>query len=71
MSDCFDHMLDAFESLEMSESGYGGYTHSYKPKRSTCKFCGTGRLEWRELSDLGWRLCNIDTGKAHKCKGGV
>ena len=66
MSDCFDHEADAWDSYDR-EYNEGYPSLEYKPKRNSCKYCGTTGLEWRELSDLGWRLCDTKTGHAHNC----
>jgi hypothetical protein len=59
MSDIFDHLNDAFDSLD--------YMDEFPVIRSViCKHCGTRDLHWLE-TDLGWRLYD-DNNKMHACR---
>jgi len=65
MSDCWDHMVDAYESADhgydYNHEGSGG---GYPPKPPTCSNCGKNGLSWG-IYGQGYRL--FEHGKLHVC----
>ncbi len=71
MSDCFDHMMDAYDDAYNRGDGYHEDEDNYHNrrtynKRKHCAYCGKQNLEWSNTTD-GWRLRDSNTGEIHKC----
>jgi hypothetical protein len=73
MSDCFDHMADAYEDLLFGRTfDEGTEGNAWRKRRlpisRTCKFCGAQYLQWHKNNAGRWVLCKAGTGIAHECK---
>lgn len=68
MSDCFDHMQDAWDDLLFGASSqtYGG--EGYAPRPPRCKFCGSTDVRWRQQTGK-WVLFSLQPGIEHRCRG--
>ena len=67
MSDTFDHLYDAMESMEQAYLwGEIEPTESSEPNQKRCNYCGTFPLYWGNTQD-GWRLFTKSDEK-HICK---
>ncbi len=68
MSDCFDHMADAWDDCLFGATHYDlHYDSSNRAPRDThvrCRYCG-GSAWWRYKD--GWKLYNVD-GAQHLCR---
>jgi hypothetical protein len=63
MSDDFDHMGDAYDSLlfdldDDEDEDESPVKYSRGKRRMTCKFCGMGGLHWATNRSGGWQLKN-------------
>ncbi len=70
MSDCFDHAADAYDDLCFGRTADEGYSYRIRTRQAesigtTCRFCGTPYLRWRQVSGR-WAL--YDGSKAHSCE---
>lgn len=66
MSDCFDHMADAYDDLLTGRTSEGdSYRYrSGEPFGKTCKYCGTPYLHWLQKDG---RWCLTKNGAVHVC----
>ncbi len=59
VSDCFDHMTDAWDDCLFGATAHGYRGEGYAPRSPRCKFCGSTDVKWR-LLESGWRLYNTE-----------
>ncbi len=58
MSDCFDHMNDAYDDTLFYATSSGLHVDGssyYKSTNKVCKYCGVGGLTWGTFKNK-WRL---------------
>lgn len=70
MSDCFDHMADAWDDclFGMSAQDYewGGRQPGRRWRAPTCRTCGSTEVRWRQQGGK-WVLFSLEPGKLHEC----
>lgn len=71
MSDCFDHMADAWDDALFGLTGedysWDGSKLVGRKRKVICRYCYSTKVHWKRTPERKWVLCNAD-GSRHYCQ---